>query len=251
MGSLASLPWGLLSVLISLPLAPAAVLILFLASGGPGADGCIPCGGHFKNLRIRYAHLCAQYRKRYGRANCTKYPWGRESVHELALDQLSLDLLMEKTHRVFRVIEINQSLADFPKYWDWLHEVKMPERSREVLCPPACQGFITAFNCSTCRKVDVACWDLRTCYPDRKGLQSTFRLLGSMASSCLFLGLVSCALECKNARESAASAQRKQGEVQETSSGMVSEGPPIVEAVGVECDDSAVANRARGLSDNR
>ncbi|KAJ7313255.1 hypothetical protein JRQ81_004539 [Phrynocephalus forsythii] len=171
------------------------LLLLLLATGKPGADGCVPCGGHFKNLKIRFAHLCAQYRKRYGRANCTKYPWGRESARDLALDQHSLDLLMEKTHRVFRVIEINQSLADFPKYWDWLHEVKMPEQSREVLCPPACQGTATAFNCSTCRRVDVPCWDLNTCYPDRKGLQYAFRLLSSIAGSCLFLGLVSCALE--------------------------------------------------------
>nr|XP_028559132.1 transmembrane protein 95 isoform X2 [Podarcis muralis] len=81
---------------------------------------------------------------------------------------MSLDLLLEKTHRVFRVIEINQSLADFPKFWNWLHEVKIPEQSREALCPPACQGG---------------------------GLEKITRLICSISGSCLFLGIVSCALE--------------------------------------------------------
>uniref|UniRef100_A0A670J3S5 Uncharacterized protein n=1 Tax=Podarcis muralis TaxID=64176 RepID=A0A670J3S5_PODMU len=78
---------------------------------------------------------------------------------------MSLDLLLEKTHRVFRVIEINQSLADFPKFWNWLHEVKIPEQSREALCPPACQGSALVWNCTTCRRVEVRCWEMKTCYP--------------------------------------------------------------------------------------
>ncbi|XP_062993299.1 sperm-egg fusion protein TMEM95 [Elgaria multicarinata webbii] len=161
----------------------------------PGTEGCIHCGQQFKNLKIRFARLCAQYRERFSQANCTKFPWRMRSYQDLALDELSLDLLLEKTHRVFRVIEINQSLDDFPEYWNWLHEVKMPELSREVLCPPACQGATSAFNCSTCRRVDVPCWGLKTCYPDGTRLQKAVRLLSSISGSCLFLGLVSCALE--------------------------------------------------------
>ncbi|XP_060111645.1 sperm-egg fusion protein TMEM95 isoform X2 [Heteronotia binoei] len=77
-------------------------------------------------------------------------------------------MILEKTHRVFRVIEINQSLEDFPKFWDWLHEVKMPELSRAALCPPACQ---------------------------RLDLPKAVTLLSTIAGSCFFLGVVTCALE--------------------------------------------------------
>ncbi|XP_077169970.1 sperm-egg fusion protein TMEM95 isoform X2 [Paroedura picta] len=108
------------------PPAPTAatllLLLLLLAGGGLEAEGCLPCRLHFKNLKGRFARLCAQYRERFGRQNCTSYPWGRGSFQGFALDELSLDLILEKTHRVFRVIEINQTLEDFPKFWDWLHE---------------------------------------------------------------------------------------------------------------------------------
>ncbi|KAH0626074.1 hypothetical protein JD844_000804 [Phrynosoma platyrhinos] len=139
---------------------PVILILLILAhSRVPGTEGCMQCGAQFKNLKIRFARLCAQYRERFPHANCTKHPWGRGSVQGFALDEASLDLLLEKTHRVFRVIEINQSLSDFPKYWNWLHEVKMPEQSRE-------EGAASVFNCSTCLRTDVPCWDLKTCYPD-------------------------------------------------------------------------------------
>ncbi|CAI5791536.1 Hypothetical predicted protein [Podarcis lilfordi] len=172
-----------------------ALLLLLLACESPETEGCIHCGLHSKNLKTRFAYLCAQYRERYRQANCTGYPWGRESSLGLALDDMSLDLLLEKTHRVFRVIEINQSLTDFPKFWNWLHEVKIPEQSREALCPPACQGSALVWNCTTCRRVELRCWDMKTCYPEGGGLEKITRLICSISGSCLFLGIVSCALE--------------------------------------------------------
>ncbi|XP_060111644.1 sperm-egg fusion protein TMEM95 isoform X1 [Heteronotia binoei] len=104
-------------------------------------------------------------------------------------------MILEKTHRVFRVIEINQSLEDFPKFWDWLHEVKMPELSRAALCPPACHGSTPVVNCSSCRMEDTACWEMKTCYPERLDLPKAVTLLSTIAGSCFFLGVVTCALE--------------------------------------------------------
>ncbi|XP_053119593.1 sperm-egg fusion protein TMEM95 isoform X2 [Hemicordylus capensis] len=171
-----------------LPTAVVAFCLLSLPSGWPGTEGCLHCRDGYKNLHFRFARLCAQYQKRYNRTNCSRYPWGRNGSRGFALDELSLDLLLEKTHRVFQVIEINQSLADLPQFWDWLHEVKMPAESRE-------DGSATAINCSTCRLAEVSCWDRKTCYPERTSLQKSVVLLSSIAGSCLFLGVVSCALE--------------------------------------------------------
>uniref|UniRef100_A0ACB8F2L0 Uncharacterized protein n=1 Tax=Sphaerodactylus townsendi TaxID=933632 RepID=A0ACB8F2L0_9SAUR len=170
---------------------PAAIplLLLILASGCLEAGGCLPCRTQFKNLKNRFARLCAQYRERYGRQNCTSQPWGRKSFQGFALDELSLDLVLEKTHRVFRVIEINQSLEEFPKFWDWLLEVKMPEQSRADSSAPV-------VNCSSCRMEDVPCWDMKTCYPaERIDLPKAVMLLSTISGSCFLLGVVTCALE--------------------------------------------------------
>ncbi|KAL8177047.1 UNVERIFIED_CONTAM: hypothetical protein K2H54_041197 [Gekko kuhli] len=161
MASAAFSPQGVLWTAPWTSPAPAAVLFLTLASRCLEANGCIPCQPQFKNLKGRFAHLCAQYREQYGRQDCTRYPWGRKSFQGFALDELALDLILEKTHRVFRVIEINRSLEDFPKFWDWLHEVKMPEQSRE----------------------------------ERIYLPKAVLLLSTISVSCFFLGVVTCALE--------------------------------------------------------
>ncbi|XP_077169971.1 sperm-egg fusion protein TMEM95 isoform X3 [Paroedura picta] len=154
------------------PPAPTAatllLLLLLLAGGGLEAEGCLPCRLHFKNLKGRFARLCAQYRERFGRQNCTSYPWGRGSFQGFALDELSLDLILEKTHRVFRVI---------------------------ALCPPACHVSAPVVNCSSCRTEDTPCWEMKTCYPERLDLPKAIMLLSTIACSCFFLGMVTCALE--------------------------------------------------------
>lgn len=66
-------------------MAAATLLLLSLASGHLGTEGCIRCGHEYKNLRSRFARLCAQYRSQYSWDNCTKYPWGRGPVGDFAL----------------------------------------------------------------------------------------------------------------------------------------------------------------------
>ncbi|XP_034260600.2 sperm-egg fusion protein TMEM95 [Pantherophis guttatus] len=170
------------------------ILLLFLLAGG-ATEGCLHCGHQFKNLKMRFAHLCARYRERFGRGGCSKYPWGSKAVRDFALDEAALDLLLEKAHRVLRVMEIKQSLTDLPKFWNWLHEVKIPSETREALCPPACHVVASLFNCSTCRRAEIRCWDMRTCYPEYQGLPKIIQLCLYISGSCFFLGLVSCAVE--------------------------------------------------------
>ncbi|XP_070587443.1 sperm-egg fusion protein TMEM95-like [Erythrolamprus reginae] len=170
------------------------LLLLFLLAEVP-AEGCLHCGHQFKNLQMRFAHLCARYREHFGQKRCSKYPWGAKAVRDFALDEDALDLLLEKTHRVLRVIEIKQSLEDLPRFWNWLHEVKIPSETQEALCPPTCHVVASVFNCSTCRRTEVPCRDMRTCYPEYKGLPKVIQTLLYISGSCFFLGLVSCAVE--------------------------------------------------------
>ncbi|XP_039193749.1 sperm-egg fusion protein TMEM95 [Crotalus tigris] len=165
-----------------------------------GAEGCLHCGHEFKNLRMRFARLCARHRERFARGGCSKYPWGAAAVRDFALasppfsifsapDEAALDLLLEKAHRVLRVIEIKQSFVDVPKFWNWLHEVKIPSETREemgqnsrngggdtlgpvvvVNCCPFIASLLpdvaaSLFNCSSCRRMEIPCWDRRICYP--------------------------------------------------------------------------------------
>ncbi|XP_063157935.1 sperm-egg fusion protein TMEM95 [Candoia aspera] len=213
MGPPAAAAPGALGLGSPLPTTAVLLLLLFLlAKGGPSAEGCLNCGQQFKNLRMRFAQLCARYREHFHRENCSNYPWGGEAVRDFALDEAALDLLLEKAHRVLRVIEIKQSFADVPKFWKWLHSAKIPAETQEALCPPACQVVASLFNCSTCRRVEIPCWDLKTCYPgewdlktcypaallcptEYPGLPKVIQLLLCISGACFFMGLVSCALE--------------------------------------------------------
>uniref|UniRef100_A0A670Z416 Uncharacterized protein n=1 Tax=Pseudonaja textilis TaxID=8673 RepID=A0A670Z416_PSETE len=96
------------------------LLLLFLLAGN---GGCLS------------ASLTTALRGRTSRngAKWAPYAGSRTPVFSVfsAADESTLDLLLEKAHRVLRVIEIKQSLTDLPKFWNWLHEVKIPSETRE------------------------------------------------------------------------------------------------------------------------
>ncbi|XP_065426473.1 sperm-egg fusion protein TMEM95 [Chrysemys picta bellii] len=107
--------------------------------------------------------------------------------------------------------EINRTLSDLPKFWDWLREVKLLEYSKEVLCPPACRvpqapqltlapssspgASALAINCSSCKKGKVPCWALKKCYPGRRDLRDSLLLLSVLSASSLLVGVITCALQ--------------------------------------------------------
>uniref|UniRef100_A0A8C8RGG7 IZUMO family member 3 n=1 Tax=Pelusios castaneus TaxID=367368 RepID=A0A8C8RGG7_9SAUR len=129
-------------------------LLLALALLAPPAQGCVQCHPRGKNILAHFARLCARYHQVHGRPGCASHPWSPESFKGFALDEQALDVVTEKTHRVLRLMEINRTLSDLPKFWDWLHRVKLLEYSKEA----------SAFNCSTCKKEKVLCWPLKKCY---------------------------------------------------------------------------------------
>ncbi|XP_041034937.1 uncharacterized protein LOC121272359 isoform X2 [Carcharodon carcharias] len=81
-----------------------------------------------------------------------------DSIPTTLSDEVLVNMISEKVHRVLRVIEINQTLTDLPIFWNWLYEVKLPKLTQEG-------DSTTVINCTTCLEVEVNCWRLKTCWP--------------------------------------------------------------------------------------
>ncbi|XP_050789311.1 sperm-egg fusion protein TMEM95 [Gopherus flavomarginatus] len=191
----AAAPWDAPLALFPRPPTLAASLLLALALLAPLARGCVQCRVGHRDIPTRFARLCARYHQIHARPGCPSRPWDPESFKEFALDEQAMNAVTEKTHRVLRLIEINQTLSDLPKFWDWLREVKLLEYTKEVLCPPACQGSALAINCSSCKKGKVPCWALKKCYPGHRDLRDSMLLLSVLSASSLLVGVITCALQ--------------------------------------------------------
>ncbi|XP_074081577.1 sperm-egg fusion protein TMEM95 isoform X2 [Macrotis lagotis] len=99
------------------------------------SQACIFCRLPSRDLSARLAHLCDQISSEW--REC-KTSW---NFSTFALDEVSMDRITEKTHRVMTVLEIKGSLFSLPSYWQWLQETKLPEYVRQALCPPACREY--------------------------------------------------------------------------------------------------------------
>ncbi|XP_072497322.1 sperm-egg fusion protein TMEM95 [Notamacropus eugenii] len=161
---------------------------LFLST----SQACIFCRLPSRDLSTRLARLCDLISSEWG--DC-KTSW---NFSTFALDEVSMDRITEKTHRVLKVLEIKGSLFSLPFYWQWLQETKLPEYVRQALCPPACRGTTTLYNCSTCKAVEVHCWALKRCFPGRQDLRETRILLLSLSAASLILGFISCIVESRS-----------------------------------------------------
>ncbi|XP_016880054.1 sperm-egg fusion protein TMEM95 isoform X2 [Homo sapiens] len=133
-----------------------------LALGGvflAAAQACVFCRLPAHDLSGRLARLCSQMEAR--QKECGASP----DFSAFALDEVSMNKVTEKTHRVLRVMEIKEAVSSLPSYWSWLRKTKLPEYTREALCPPACRGSTTLYNCSTCKGTEVSCWPRKRCFP--------------------------------------------------------------------------------------
>uniref|UniRef100_A0ABI7Y286 Transmembrane protein 95 n=1 Tax=Felis catus TaxID=9685 RepID=A0ABI7Y286_FELCA len=141
---------------------PLAGLMWTLALGGvflATAQACVLCHLSDRDLSGRLARLCNQVKARWETCEAS---W---TFPAFALDEVSTNKVIEKTHRVLRVMEIKGSPSSLPLYWQWLQKVKFPEYTREAFCAPACRGSTVLYNCSTCQSFAVHCWPLRRCLP--------------------------------------------------------------------------------------
>ncbi|XP_078056904.1 sperm-egg fusion protein TMEM95-like [Mustelus asterias] len=124
------------------------------------AEGCMLCAFPHKMIRDRFERLCAKYKELTGMTNCTTH--SDAELNKFLFDEVSVDMISEKVHRVLRVIEINQTLTDLPIFWNWLYEVKLPKLTQEG-------DSTTVINCSSCQEEEVNCWSLKTCWPNQGG----------------------------------------------------------------------------------
>ncbi|XP_012312891.2 sperm-egg fusion protein TMEM95 isoform X1 [Aotus nancymaae] len=166
---------------------------VFLAA----AQACVFCRLPAHDLSGRLARLCSQMEA--GQKECEASP----DFSAFALDEMSMNKVTEKTHRVLRVMEIKEALSSLPSYWRWLRNTKLPEYTREALCPPACPlpllspagGSTMLYNCSTCEGTEVSCWPRKRCFPGSHDLWEAKILLLSVFGAVLLLGVLSLLVE--------------------------------------------------------
>ncbi|XP_045346175.1 sperm-egg fusion protein TMEM95 isoform X1 [Leopardus geoffroyi] len=116
---------------------PLAGLMWTLALGGvflATGQACVLCHLSDRDLSGRLARLCNQAKARWETCEAS---W---TFPAFALDEVSTNKVIEKTHRVLRVMEIKGSPSSLPLYWQWLQKVKFPEYTREAFCAPACRS---------------------------------------------------------------------------------------------------------------
>ncbi|KAF6097769.1 transmembrane protein 95 [Phyllostomus discolor] len=161
------------------------------------ARACVFCRLPGRDLSGRLAWLCSQMEAQWKDCEAS---W---NFSAFALDEVSMNKVTEKTHRVLRVMEIKKSFSSLPLYWQWLQKTKLPEYTREALCTPACSlvllspagGSTILYNCSTCQGFEVHCWPQKRCFPGSHDLWEARILLLSVFGTVLFLGVLSLVVE--------------------------------------------------------
>ncbi|XP_035922220.1 sperm-egg fusion protein TMEM95 isoform X5 [Halichoerus grypus] len=158
---------------------------VFLAT----AQACVLCHLSARDLSGRLAQLCSRVEVLWKDCGAS---W---SFPAFALDEASMNKVIEKTHRVLRVMEIKGSLSSLPLYWRWLQNTRLPAYTREALCAPACRGSTILYNCSTCQEFKVRCWPRKRCLPGSHDLREAKILLLSVLVAALLLGVISLVVE--------------------------------------------------------
>ncbi|XP_008572096.1 PREDICTED: transmembrane protein 95 [Galeopterus variegatus] len=166
-----------------------------LALGGvflAAAQACVFCRLPAHDLSGRLTRLCSQMKAQWKECEAS------QNFSAFALDEVSMNKVTEKTHRVLRVMEIKGSLSALPSYWQWLQKTKLPESTREALCAPACRGSTILYNCSTCEGTEVSCWPRKRCFPGSHDLWDARILLLSVFGNVLLLGVLSFLVESRH-----------------------------------------------------
>ncbi|XP_066444730.1 sperm-egg fusion protein TMEM95 isoform X1 [Eleutherodactylus coqui] len=187
----------------------------------PAVSGCVFCRRPDRNLKKRFEKLCAAYKRVKRSASCSRHP-GPRSFQPYGLGErrrppswlcvMSLTsplsspeedamlFITEKTHRVFRALEITRDPLGIAAYWDWLHEEKLLLYTKEVLCPPACDKKTLAMNCSLCRLRWMPCLPQHICYPGSRSAALIVRLVLCCSLVSLPVGLLLCSWEYRRYR---------------------------------------------------
>uniref|UniRef100_A0A8D2AZ29 Transmembrane protein 95 n=1 Tax=Sciurus vulgaris TaxID=55149 RepID=A0A8D2AZ29_SCIVU len=160
------------------------------------SQACIFCRLPAHDLPGRLAQLNSQMKAQWKE-------WTSPDFSAFALDEMTMNKVTEKTHRVLRVMEIKGSISSLPSYWQWLQKTKIPQYTREALCAPACPvlllspagGSTILYNCSTCEGMETSCWPRKQCLPGSHDLWEARILLFSVSGAVLLLGALSLLVE--------------------------------------------------------
>ncbi|KAM5273530.1 sperm-egg fusion protein TMEM95 [Ctenodactylus gundi] len=162
-----------------------------LALGGvflAATQACIFCRLPAHDLPGRLALISSQM-------EAQRKEWASPDFSVFALDEVTMNKVTEKTHRVLRVMEIKGSFSALPSYWQWLQKTKIPQYTREASCAPVCWGSTILYNCSTCEGKEVSCWPRKRCLPGSHDLWEARILLLSVVGTSLLLATVSFLVE--------------------------------------------------------
>ncbi|XP_040604916.1 sperm-egg fusion protein TMEM95 isoform X2 [Mesocricetus auratus] len=155
------------------------------------AKACIFCRLPTHALPGRLAQLSSQMEMQWKE-------WASPDFSAFALDEVTMNKITEKTHRVLRVMEIKRSFSSLPSYWQWLQKTKIPQYTREALCAPACWGSTILYNCSTCEGQEAPCWPRKRCFPGSHDLWDARILLVCIFGIVLLLGALSLQVEYRD-----------------------------------------------------
>ncbi|XP_059125442.1 sperm-egg fusion protein TMEM95 isoform X4 [Peromyscus eremicus] len=89
------------------------------------AKACIFCRLPTHALPSRLARLSSQMEMQWKE-------WASPDFSAFALDEVTMNKITEKTHRVLKVMEIKRSFSSLPSYWQWLQKTKIPQYTREA-----------------------------------------------------------------------------------------------------------------------
>ncbi|XP_068128062.1 sperm-egg fusion protein TMEM95 isoform X2 [Hyperolius riggenbachi] len=164
------------------PVAPITFLLLL-----PPCLSCVFCRDLEMNLKGRFDKLCQDYQEATDTNSCTSYP-EPNSFSQYGIDIEDVFTITEKTHRVFRVLEISQDRLGIAAYWNWLHKVKLVEYTHN-------EDAITAFNCTECRVQSMKCLTVQICYPVIGALDDAIWNNVSGFAICFLVGLLAFSVE--------------------------------------------------------
>ncbi|XP_073903113.1 sperm-egg fusion protein TMEM95 [Castor canadensis] len=156
-----------------------------LALGGLSlavAQACIFCRLPAHDLPGRLARLSSQMEaqwKEWTSPDFSAFALENHCSLPISTDEVTMNKVTEKTHRVLRVMEIKGSFSSLLLFWQWLQKTKIPQYTREALCAPACPwaspyssvlmspagGSTILYNCSTCLGTEMSCWPRKRCLP--------------------------------------------------------------------------------------
>ncbi|XP_059125443.1 sperm-egg fusion protein TMEM95 isoform X5 [Peromyscus eremicus] len=147
------------------------------------AKACIFCRLPTHALPSRLARLSSQMEMQWKE-------WASPDFSAFALDEVTMNKITEKTHRVLKVMEDQ----DPP-----VHQRSHPSWSfLSALCAPACRGSTILYNCSTCEGKEASCWPRKRCFPGSYDLRDAKILLLSISGIVLLLGALSLQVEYRH-----------------------------------------------------